>query len=485
MQENEFERKLQQKLETLQVQPAEEVWQRVKEQVAQKKKKRRMVFFFLFFTMVIVGISATMLLWDKPTNEGSGVTAKTIQATNKDTSGGVITETHTRKKDGANLHCADKTPVTDVSTTNSVYSAVQINGNSTTRISAIDNKDMGTGEKLTNDRTSSAAFNAKKIKTSGRTKTTTGIPTVEDSRKDDNTSTYVVEQEVNLPDPITRREPGSDTNSPNVDSNAINTTTVKEKELIAAEKTTTLVNPGSTTKKEKKQSNGRKWGIGFSVAGGLNFVNNPSSLRAFSQDYNGGGIGNNPGSPASGSSFMPSPFRRGVGMAAGVHVYRQVSRSVSITAGIQYTFNTLGINTGNRFDSTGLGGLAYRYGSSESYTNRYHYLTIPVSISVKLFSIGNKEVLFDAGGSISKLLKSNALAFNNVQGTYLAQKNELNTTVFSLSASTAINVAGDKRPALFIGPQLNYMLSPLAQKGLHSGRHAVFAGIKIQKNLWR
>ena len=41
MLENEFEKKVQQKLDALQVQPTDEVWQKIKVQVAQKKQKNR------------------------------------------------------------------------------------------------------------------------------------------------------------------------------------------------------------------------------------------------------------------------------------------------------------------------------------------------------------------------------------------------------------------------------------------------------------
>ena len=57
MQENEFEKKLQQKMDALQFQPTEEVWQKVQAQVVEKKRRRRgIVFFFLLSGLIIAGL---------------------------------------------------------------------------------------------------------------------------------------------------------------------------------------------------------------------------------------------------------------------------------------------------------------------------------------------------------------------------------------------------------------------------------------------
>jgi hypothetical protein len=82
-------------------------------------------------------------------------------------------------------------------------------------------------------------------------------------------------------------------------------------------------------------------------------------------------------------------------------------------------------------------------------------------------------------------LSTNALAFNSTQGRYYTGADELNKTILSLSASAFVNFAGDNKPAFYIGPQFSYSLTSMASTGLHSGRHAGFIGLRLQKNLWK
>jgi hypothetical protein len=258
----------------------------------------------------------------------------------------------------------------------------------------------------------------------------------------------------------------------------VDTAAQKSIEIKQAEKTIAAV--------QKKKVKSQTWGLGIFVAAGANLTNQSDELtKSLAQDYNGG----TSGQPNTGNSIENTNstfvFNSGKNFSAGVQVYKKLGSSLKISTGLEYNFSTLSAVTGNRVDSAGVSFVVYRNGSGSSFTNHYHYITIPFLLSVRAFSIGNKEVLINGGGSVSKLVSSNTIGFNNTRNRFVTGVDELNKTVFSLSASAAINIAGNNKAAFYIGPAFTYTVTPLASAGLHSGRHAGFIGVRLQKNLWK
>lgn len=470
MQENEFEKKLQQKLEMLQVQPAAEVWQKVKTEVAQKKKKRRFAFFFLLAFMLSAGALVTTLLVNKP-----AVVKNVMASTAVDDNRHDANNDNTATNQAAN---ADKKTVsTTESSKEEIYSTLQKNSTNTT------------GE-------NTVAVNALAVRKPIRatTKATLGVETTAPAVEEDESNTVAsnFNKENNNSSAMEDGVLAVNDNISNSLAPLVETKDADTAIVVPVEKK----QPDVTAKQEpeqkvaiaKKEQNGKrgKWGIAFTMAGGVNYAGSSNQAKSLSQDYNGGTTGNGTGTPtAGGNDYSPSPLEHGSALAAGIHVYRELSSTVKLMMGLQYNYSTLSLKTGNRLDTAVRQLEIYRVGSTVSYTNRYHYITIPLSLSAKLFTAGSRDIVLEAGAGISHLVATNALSYNYTQGRYYSGVNDLNKTIWSLSAFAAINLAGKNKPAFYIGPQINYAITPMAAAGLHEGRRATFIGIKLQKNCWK
>ncbi len=483
MQENEFEKKLQQKLETLQVQPTAEVWQKVQLQVAQKKKKRRFAFFFLLAFMLSTGAWVTSMLLNIPGN---------------DTTAGKIE----RAKDTKAMPPADELNDTKFSANESAFQEIQKASNAESKTAPAAAIEVETADTKTvnnkpidlrgkTDRNTTAVLNPLKKNTKARLSVATTNPAVEEDQ-DKTVQKNVAEKETS-PETITKEIAGKERSEvAGTVSEAVNETT--EKDSVVKEMAQQVVKkesePGkavAAAKEKKRNTNDRTWGIGFSFSAGLNKVGNNGVAKSLLEDYNNGGVSGNPNTPTAGlNSNAFSPMQPGSAFATGIHVYRKLGHSLKLTMGLQYNYSSLASKTGKRIDTTAAVRFEiYRPGSSVTYTNRYHYLTIPISLSAKLFSIGNREIVMDAGASLSQLVGTNALSYNSAQERYFTGANDLNKTVLSLSGALAINLAGNNQPAFYIGPQVNYALTPLAPAGLHRGMRPLFIGIRLQKNIWK
>ena len=89
----------------------------------------------------------------------------------------------------------------------------------------------------------------------------------------------------------------------------------------------------------------------------------------------------------------------------------------------------------------------------------------------------------NAGVSLSQLLHTNALQFDNTAGRYFISNDYFNTTIIGVSAGLSINLLNDNRAPLLLGPSFSYSLTPVAGKGLYDKSNYGFLGIRLQKVL--
>ncbi len=486
MQENEFEKKLQQKLETLQVQPTTEVWQKVKEQVAQKKRKRRLAFIFLLVVLLGAGTVATIMLLN---NHNSNNTIVAESKTKENAETGPATNNPGGDKSGAAENVTAKEDVQQLTSVRNKPATIDFTNGDITTSEGVQNS---TAEKVYKTTISSAAKSHNPIKR--KTKVKLGIETktpdvdkadvydfadvtAADKKNSSSVSPTVLTKEENIVN--------NNVASGEKQNNTFETVPKQKTEEAANDKKGTEKTVAAV-KKDKKNNTNRKWGITFSVACGISSTSGSNMNKSLAQDYNNGGVVSTPGGPTAGANYdLSSQLQPGAAFAAGVQVYRKLNSSLKLTAGLQYSYNSLSLKTGSPIDSNGNRTAMYNTGSSVVYNSRYHYLSIPISLSVKVFNVGNHEVLIDGGASISQLLATNALTYNYTQSRYYSGVNELNKTMLSLSASACINLAGNNKPAFYLGPQINYSLTALAPEGLHGARHLTFIGLRMQKNLWK
>ena len=196
----------------------------------------------------------------------------------------------------------------------------------------------------------------------------------------------------------------------------------------------------------------------------------------------------------------------GFSFAGGILISRKTSKRLSFTAGLGYRYFSTRIYTGQQLDSPvyifsaprspGLGlsspssvslpqattnirvQNAYTNSGTSIYTNRYHFLTLPVNAEWQLNKGRYIPLVWETGLSLSYLFSSNALHFDPVAGIYYEDNKLLNR--LQLLASTAI-LAGFpiSKNELRLGPQIQYGITGMVDKRTEGPEHLFYGGIKV------
>ena len=460
MQENEFEKKLQQKMDALQFQPTEEVWQKVQAQVVEKKRRRRgIVFLFLLSGLIIAGLVFTNTPGLFTKKELVGTNEIKIEKQNEEQANSTLVNdklTEKKSTDDKQLPVATATSINDIKDTTMPVSGLPGNNNIT-------------------------KTHLIKAKTKASVKTKIVSP-VQDEMNDKEVDVAVTAPSFDETMKPTDTEKNKTTFTENKNDNTVALKNAKQ--IIEPVKKETTKNENKPTKENKKveKSNQQKWGLAVTLSGGQSSTGNSYLNNGlYANDLsNTPGTGSNPGS---GNIYKPSKTSPGFSFVAGINVYRHISKHSSIIAGLQYQLMNTSIKTGQATTLSAYADERFAYGTTKNYINHYHFISLPLSFSTQLFSIGQRAVCFDAGINFSRLLSTDALNFNAVQGVYYKDESLFNKTLMGLNAGVKFNLAGKDKAAFYIGTEFYYSLTPLASSGMYSEAHSNFIGIRLQKNL--
>lgn len=247
---------------------------------------------------------------------------------------------------------------------------------------------------------------------------------------------------------------------------------------------------GKMTVKKNQQKKSDFWKIGFTGSAGVSNINqslfksinaaDPNNLTA----YPAGGYTGSGGRPY-GSANINAGFAYGVG----VFISRNLSKRFSISAGLNYRYYSTKINTGNKVDSfiyvyaaafqsaTAVTSY-YRSAGSNSYINQYHFVELPVTAGFQLNKSMKTPVIWEAGLSFAYLVSSNALQYDPAANVYFKNNGLLNKA--QLNAETAI-LAGFHlhHSEMRLGPQVQYGLTGLLKGSNASPQHLFYYGLKF------
>lgn len=247
---------------------------------------------------------------------------------------------------------------------------------------------------------------------------------------------------------------------------------------------------GKMTAKKSQQKKSDSWKIGFMGSAGVSNINQSLFKSANAADLNNrtansaGGYTGSGGSPY-GSANVNAGFAFGVG----VFISRNLSKRVSLSAGLNYRYYSTKITTGNKVDSflyvyaaafqaaTAVTSY-YRSTGSNSYINQYHFVELPVTVDFQLNKSMKTPVIWEAGLSFAYLFGSNALQYDPYTNVYFKNDGLLNKA--QINAATAI-MAGFHlhHTEMLLGPQLQYGLTGLLKGSNASPEHLFYFGLKI------
>src|SRR6185312_13909697 len=475
MEQNNFEKNVQQKLDELKIPPSDAVWTNIEKRIGKKHKDRR-VFFILFFLIVFL-LSGGVWLFNSGSNSKR----------NQPISNAIKKDRKTR----LNESFGQATYNQDSSlNTSGISSAANSEKRDTASVTAKKSKTPAQQSTIFQDKPSNTTVNKKQKKSLNEVAFKSKEKTVNSSENKSTGSKPSNNKEneivLNNSSNLSIKKPGVseiENQEKNADSiNAIQNKISNDSLLnqLKSEKITKeiVAKSDSSAKKHPENKQKHRWVLGVTFSGGKSLIgedilginnNNPSYSQSSPITSGGGGIGNG-GNPY----YNPSVINNSVAFIGGAFIEKNISAKSKVSLGVSYKYFSLINKTGNRIDPAS---VPSQYLLS---SNNFHYLELPVSVKFQLNNSKSLPLYWHVGINISQLISSNALQFQSTPGVYYNDNSLFNKTQFGLSTGVSATLFAKQKVPVTIGPYFYYSTSKLAGKGLYQDKHFSFIGIKAE-----
>ncbi|RYY29589.1 MAG: hypothetical protein EOO04_07065 [Chitinophagaceae bacterium] len=187
-----------------------------------------------------------------------------------------------------------------------------------------------------------------------------------------------------------------------------------------------------------------------------------------------------------------SVVKPGLAFSAGGYVKVPLSKRFSVSAGLMYSQMNNIIYVGNRVDSSRLVNSGaqvanvsryYRPDHRSRFSNRYHFVEIPVQLHTQLNKSTTTPLLWNVGVSFSQMIASDALLFDSGTGVYYKDDAQYRNTQLSFSTGFSIGVFSKSKTPLWIGPSVKYHTTPLFNNHFVGKKHLAAASIDLRFQL--
>jgi hypothetical protein len=100
------------------------------------------------------------------------------------------------------------------------------------------------------------------------------------------------------------------------------------------------------------------------------------------------------------------------------------------------------------------------------YTNRYHFVELPVTLSYRFNRSRRMPLVLDGGLSLSRLVYTNALHFDGISRVYYENDDFFNKLQAGLHAGLKIGILQNSKNPIWVGPNLRYFASGLIKRDI-------------------
>jgi len=465
MEENKFEKQVQQKMDELEIQPSDTVWKKVELQIEKKKSRRwGLIILFLFVGLILSG---SYWLWN------------TRQQT--------FSQQNNSEKVNSEKVDSEKS-ISDISTKGN--ETIQSKGNSVTKPpKQRNNETADVVEKSDDNKNNSQHY---KFLTGSKTN-----PKI-NSKEKNSISFYkkkkIISEIHGNNGAEIKSAQSSQKQSSNKDINKESGDSIQEKinsDSLPNPVTANVATKDNGTSKQKpanakavKQLNKNKWKFGILFSGGISGVgNNFLGLNnSIPQDFSNS-VAPGQTNPGPTLQILPSLIKSRFGFVTGVLAEKSISQKTKFTLGINFkSFNT----SVKLYDSAGTY-TAARYSLSSgvnnytSYVNHFNFIEVPVSIKIQIGKGKNIPLVWQGGFAVAELISSNALQINPYAGYYYYHDNSIfNKTQIGFNTGFFASLFSKQKTSVLIGPYFDYDASKIADEGLYNKKHFVFAGLHTE-----
>jgi hypothetical protein len=482
MQENKFEKRLQQEMGEFRLRPSDAVWEKVEEQL--KKKKRRRVVFFIFMLagLSLLGYSGYFFTTSNSKQNLVQQDSDFLPDNKKSEPGNKQQVLPTTKNETAN----DKPAIKD-------YQLPQTKEN--------DQKERG--NVLSNEKSiivgnDSAGKHNERIKKIGLdnhaiTKITrkNSFDITKDNRQPEKT------EKLQNNNPSDHPADKAEISQPDIAKNNLqDDSKITDQKGSEATKADSVITANSkadeaiAATKKKQPGSKIKWGIDLSV-GRSSSRNNAFSIfdmnKSLAMDYNspgnatgGGGLNN--------ARISPSYVKAGPAFRAGLIGEMKVSKRSSISSGLQYGYYSNKIQVGaytdttvvvnNSYSQSARFDAIYRGTSQKNYTNRFHFIQLPVQYQLQINKGDKTPILWSIGAAAGYLFATNGLVYDTAAGgIYYRDNAAFNKFQFNLNTGLSFRFGNKNKIQWSLGPELSLGMNKLMKDDYTKKQYLLYSGI--------
>lgn len=441
MQENEFEKQVQQQMDELRLHPSDAVWPKIEAQI--KKEKRRRWGIILFPVILIPGLYGAYVLMNRGnSNNDYKQATKTFTAKNK----------------------IDSTNLTTILSPDSIRNDQTFIKN---KNSFAESNNEKSNRHLHKKIPAKLKFNSNHQITTTSEKDTSPF-----LKNEIDTTTIVIQNNVLNPQTQNSQEETIPVKEAAPDS--ANQNNKLSNEIIAGLTDDKQKNETKTDSNSKnlKASNKHLWNWGISFSGGIsgiatNFRANQNNAQSYTTFPASGNLGYTP-------VFGPSPIISSIAFITGATAEKNILPKIIFSTGLNYklfsTTNLVGFDSANTFRA---------YTLSSTHHNFFHYIDLPIAIRAQIGNSKKPSFYWSIGLSISQLIASSALQFNSAASLYYHDNSQFNKTQFGVNTGVDVALTSKQKISFLIGPYLNYNISKVAAQGYYN-HNFIFIGLHTQ-----
>ncbi|HWH64081.1 MAG TPA: hypothetical protein VNS50_12440 [Ginsengibacter sp.] len=446
MEENRFEKQVQQKMDELQIQPSDEVWKKIEARI-EKKKSRRWGLIILFLCIGLI-LSGGYWFWNTRQHGFSDNNTLVKSYSEKNNSKDSVIK---NKEIQAESNLAPDSLTQKNNEVSNLKQNEDANKNSTKLYKPVTRSRAN--QKINSSEKTSVAFSGER-KEKTEIKAVIGSEMIAAQSSEEQFENKADKKEIK--DSMSAKS-SIDSLSKSIDENALtkNSDTSGQKQA---------------SKETEKQSKKNKWKFGMLITGGISGTGSDFSTLSNFSAYPGSGSYN--GGQQSG--FSSSVAKAGFGFIGGAFAEKNISKKISLVIGTNYkSFNT-------SFKLTDSSGRYSAGAATDKYINHFNFIELPVSLKIQIGKGKSIPLFWQSGFTVSELINSNALQFNPSTGYYYKDNSLFNKTQIGFNTAVLVSLFPKQKNSILIGPYFYYDASKIANEGLYNNKHFVFAGLHTE-----
>lgn len=516
MHNNEFEKKVELRMEELSFSPSDSVWQNVELQIRQRKRRRRILFWWLPLGLLCIGTAGWFLsneFSSAPVQQPKAVVNEHLQNTTATSSAQPVTlngkkqvaaeDENKQKTAQANkLHHATTGKVV---TQNHTAAEVTHTTNKKNHVlkETVDKKEEATVAVTPVTKQKEPVAKKEKDEKPGNTVV---IKKEEQKANDVVVSTKKEQKETTARDiGVKKEEPNSNTTivTNKAGEQKTETANLPAAPEVKATDVAVAINPQQTvadsstvvtnTKPvvQKPSSPNTKKVEWFARLGtGVSDMSEFSTavFAPFAADaYSSGSQ-----SSAGGTVYnRQSPVKPGTGFTAGIELRTIAKKRSSFSAGLNYAYYSTSVKTGSMVYANTLFNVSnynsyvnnyMRAGDSTTFHNHYNFFELPLLYHLRISKQHKRPLSLNTGLSYNYMFASNANYYSRSSGAYYYDKSLFNHSQLHFKLGISSSFIKKENYPLQVGLQYQFGMTGIWKQSLTLNQHLSYTGIEV---LWR